>query len=233
MTFRTVSYPLSLLFVFSSSVTAETLSGKWHCKGDDGVHSLDFQSNSTLIFDSETSAYNVMGNIIWVQDDDGISNYSYQIQGKQLLIQFPDGSMLDCQRGGKAIAPRPSTASPAKGTVDNATLKSEIAGTWWGYSGSTETKIGLCPGGRYVDYTESSYSGSSYDSGGDQTMAWGTAGQRGNSGYWSIQGDYQQGTISVQTDSGNQFTLKYSQVGEPGCLNISGKRLCRTSAQCE
>ena len=61
-------------------------------------------------------------------------------------------------------------------------LQRQIAGIWWGYSGSTERRIGLCPDGSYRDYTESSYSGQSSNQYGNQTMAWGSGSQSGGAG---------------------------------------------------
>ncbi len=115
---------------------------------------------------------------------------------------------------------------------NNVELAGQIAGTWWGYSGSTERKIGLCPNGSYVDYTESSYSGRSFDSTGSETMAWGSASQNGGSGHWVIQGDGQQGTIFVSYDNGRESSLHYKQCGEPGCLLFNGNKLCRSSGNC-
>ena len=97
--------------------------------------------------------------------------------------------------------------SPVGSTGPNdAQLAQQIAGTWWGYSGSTERKIGLCPDGSYYDSRESGYSGTSHDSGGNETMAWGTANQSGGSGRWTIQGNGEQGTITVIYNTGNQVT---------------------------
>lgn len=116
--------------------------------------------------------------------------------------------------------------------TNNAELARQIAGTWWGYSGSTERKIGLCPNGSYVDYTESSYSGRSFDSGGSETMAWGSASQGGGTGHWKIQGDGQQGSIFVKYNNGNEMKLTYKQCGELGCLLFNGNKLCRSSGSC-
>lgn len=116
---------------------------------------------------------------------------------------------------------------------NNPTLQGQIAGTWWGYSGSTERKVGLCADGRYHDYTESGYSGRSYDAGGNETMAWGNASQGGGSGRWTINGDTQTGTISVNYAGGGSARITYKQVGEPGCLDFNGDRLCRSSASCD
>jgi len=122
---------------------------------------------------------------------------------------------------------QPTSAAAPTGP-HNPQLAQEIAGIWWGYSGSTERKIGLCPNGVYQGYTESSYSGSSYDSSGSQTMAWGAAGQGGGAGRWTISGNTQQGTVHIRYNNGNQANLQYQQLGNPGCLMFDGNKLCRS-----
>lgn len=132
-------------------------------------------------------------------------------------------------------ASAPKTGAAPSGGQDkpnDTALAAQIAGTWWGYSGSTERKIGLCPDGTYMDYTESSYSGRSFDGGGSETMAWGQASQGGGAGTWAIQGDGQQGTIYVRYNNGSQTSLRYQQCGDPGCLLFNGNKLCRSSAKC-
>ena len=220
-----------MLLPGSSALAAPALGGSWQCRSAEGAHTLVFKDSSTLLFDGEASAYSIMGDTLLVQDEGGVSPYYYQLQGNTLAVQFPDGSRLHCTRDtGTKKAPPAQKAAPG---ANNTTLARQIAGTWWGYAGSTERKLGLCPDGSYRDYTESSYSGHSYDSGGNETMNWGAAGARGNSGRWTIQGDTQSGTINVQTNNGKQFQLRYHQVGKPGCLDFNGARLCRTSARCD
>lgn len=124
-----------------------------------------------------------------------------------------------------------STKGRAKG-ANNASLQQQIAGTWWGYSGSTEKSIGLCADGSYSDYSESGYSGRSSDSLGNQNMAWGTASQHGGSGSWTITGDTGSGTIHVVYSNGSSADIRYSQIGDPGCLSFNGSTLCRKSASC-
>jgi hypothetical protein len=224
---------LAGLSLATAAAAGGNLLGSWQCQGAGGSHSLTFQDANALVYDGERSSYALMPGVILVQEDNGVSPYAYQLTGDSLAIRFPDGKVLDCRRG--VAAPKAGkTAAPAPaGRVDAAALQKEIAGTWWGYSGSTERKIGLCPDGSYRDFIERGYSGRSHDAGGQQTMAWGAASQGGNQGRWRIAGDYQSGVIEVQTMAGRQFTLTYRQVGEPGCLDISGNRLCRTSRHCE
>ncbi len=127
--------------------------------------------------------------------------------------------------------------NPAPGNIptgpNDVNLQRQIAGTWWGYAGSTERMIGLCADGTYRDYSESSYSGRSFDQYGSQTMAWGTAGQRGGTGKWTINGNTQLGTIYVTYSNGQSTTLRYKQINNPGCLSFNGHTICRRSASCE
>lgn len=141
------------------------------------------------------------------------------------------GGVMDYAAGAAAAAAAGGTGAAPAGPHDP-NLAQQIAGVWWGYSGSTERKIGLCPGGVYRQFSESSYSGRGTDSLGNTTMAWGSASQGNASGSWTISGDTQSGTIHVTYSNGRTAALRYRQVGEPGCLDIGGSRLCRTSASC-
>ena len=132
-------------------------------------------------------------------------------------------SMQGSQQGGASAPAGPNDPN----------LQRQIAGTWYGYSGSTERKIGLCADGSYRDYTESSYSGSSYNQYGSQTMAWGSGSQGGGSGSWTINGSTQSGTISVRYSNGTSKSIGYRQINNPGCLSFDGNTLCRSSASCQ
>jgi hypothetical protein len=149
-------------------------------------------------------------------------------------LSATDGAMNYANAG---IAPTQSTQKTGKAPrssagPNNSELQSQIAGIWWGYSGSTERKIGLCPNGTYMDYSESSYSGGSYNQYGDQVGAWGAANQSSGQGNWTIQGDTHSGTIYVQYSNGQSLQMRYSQIGDPGCLSFDGNTLCRSSASC-
>jgi hypothetical protein len=148
-------------------------------------------------------------------------------------LSASDGAMDYANASKAATQSSPKAGAPPRAAEsNNPELQGQIAGTWWGYSGSTERKIGLCPSGTYMDYTESSYSGSSNNQYGDQVSAWGTANQSGGKGNWTIQGNTQSGTIYVQYSNGQSIQMRYSQIGDPGCLSFDGTTLCRSSASC-
>lgn len=101
-----------------------------------------------------------------------------------------------------------------------------IAGEYYSYAGSTEKKIMFCPEGTFFDSSESSYSGTSADSLGNQTMAWGNASQNQGSGQWAIQGNAQSGTITLVYKSGKKVQVKYQAGPEKGCYSFDGTTFC-------
>ena len=103
-----------------------------------------------------------------------------------------------------------------------------MAANYWGYSGSTETRLALCPDGTFYDFSESGYSGSSYDSGGNQTMSWGSASNASGKGTWTIEGNTQSGTITLYYSGGNQQSVNYTPGDEGGCYYFGGRQMCKT-----
>lgn len=121
-----------------------------------------------------------------------------------------------------------TTAGPAPGPNDP-NLMQTMAGQYWGYQGSTEVKLALCSSGSFQEYSESSYSGRSNDSLGNQTGAWGAASQGGRRGNWSVQGNTRQGTINLAYAGGKPVAVRYQAVDQQ-CFNFEGRTLCRTGA---
>ena len=144
------------------------------------------------------------------------------------------GGVMDYSKSSAEATPaskaEASTNTSPSGT-DDTNLRQRFAGTWWGYSGSTERRIRLCPDGSYGDYKEAGYSGRQYDSGGYQTGAWGSARESSGQGSWRIQGDEQRGVIHVRYSDGRTSLLNYHR-SKDGCLNINGNTLCRESPNC-
>lgn len=208
--------------------TGGSLLGEWTCSGGS---SLRFHSPSQGVLDGDPFSYRKTPEALLVEEDGEIVPYPYRLQQGSLQIRFPDGSTMQCERRGGGHAVESGQAAGGPGS-DEARLAKEIAGIWWGYSGSTERKIGLCPGGVYFDYSESSYSGRSSDMYGNQDMAWGSASQSSRRGRWRLTGTARSGSISVQLENGASFVLNYRQIGDPGCLSFNGNTLCRTSKSC-
>lgn len=146
-------------------------------------------------------------------------------------LSAKDGSMryakpedIQAAIAGAASAASGAAAPPAG--PNDPQLMTEFAGNFWGYSGSTESSLVLCPGGTFTDSSESSYSGTMRDGLGNQTGAWGTANQRSGQGRWSIQGNSRQGTIRLSYPGGKQTQVSYRQVDQ-GCYSFNGRTLCR------
>lgn len=147
-------------------------------------------------------------------------------------LSSKDGTMSyvrreDVQRAiAQAAGAGGGSGGPAAGQNDPALMQS-MAGLYWGYEGSTETKMALCENGAFQFLSESSYSGSSRDSLGNQTMAWGAAGQSGDRGNWRVEGNAQQGTITLQHANGKTSTAQFRKV-DTNCWRFGAKTLCRT-----
>jgi len=134
--------------------------------------------------------------------------------------------------GGAAGPGAGGAAGPAPGPNDPQLMQT-LAGSYWSYEGSTETKLMLCPSGSFWDSSESSYSGRGTDQYGNQTMAWGAAGQSGARGRWSVQGAPRQGTIQLVYQNGRTANVPFRAIDQV-CYQFSSKTLCRVGpAQCQ
>jgi len=138
-------------------------------------------------------------------------------------LSAEDGTMVY----GKSQAAAPGSSQPAGASGPNdGSLMQEMAAEYYSYSGSTERKVMLCADGRYFNASESSYSGTSSDSLGNQDMAWGAANQRSGAGLWTIQGNQQQGTITLSGNDGSRSEVRYQSTGERGCFKFNGTTFC-------
>jgi hypothetical protein len=144
---------------------------------------------------------------------DGAMDY-----GKSPVSQ-PSGS-------GETVSPSgaPQAASPSR--PNDASLMHAMAAEYYSFSGSTERKVMLCADGRYFNASESSYSGTSSDSLGNQNLAWGAANQKSGSGRWVVQGNRQQGIISLTGNDGSHSEVRYQSTGERGCFRFNGTTFC-------
>jgi hypothetical protein len=131
---------------------------------------------------------------------------------------------------GAAAGGTPGSAPGEPPGPSDPEMMKEMAGEYYHYSGSTEKKIMFCPEGTFFDSSESSYSGRGFDSGGNQTMAWGNASENKGSGQWSIQGNAQSGTITLVYKSGKRVAMKYAAGPEKGCFKFNGTLFCYSGA---
>ena len=170
----------------------------------------------------------------------GLPPGSYAVRAEKVIrgVSVVDRDLrLDIDLDAPAGVMNYAAAAPAAGGAGPAgpndpQLARQIAGVWWGYAGSTERRIGLCPGGVYREFTESGYSGASSDQYGNQTMAWGAASRGGGSGSWTVTGNASGGTIHVSYANGDTATIRFRRINHPGCLSFDGSTLCRKSTTC-
>jgi hypothetical protein len=139
-----------------------------------------------------------------------------------------EGGVMDYAKPAAAAAP-PQAGPGAAGPSDPALLQA-MAGQWYSYSGSTERKVTLCPSGVYMSASESSYSGTMRDGGGNQTGAWGAGSQNRGQGSWSVQGNQQQGVITLVEKDGSKSEVRYQATGEKGCYRFNGTTFCYAGA---
>jgi hypothetical protein len=142
-------------------------------------------------------------------------------------LSASDGTM-DYAKGAAS-----GTAAQPVGPNDE-TLMQAMAAEYYHYSGSTERKVMLCPDGRFLGSSESSYSGTSRDGLGNENLAWGTASQGRSGGRWTVQGTQTQGTIILSGNDGKQSQVKYQSTGERGCYSFNGNTFCVSGpARCQ
>lgn len=143
--------------------------------------------------------------ISWKEDEKGYQ----QSQAKLgLLASVLKSAEESSKSGGGSMVP------------NDPQLMQYFSGQWYGFSGGgygssggTERRLTLCSDGTYRMNSESGYSGS----------GWGTASQGGNDGKWTIQGNRNQGKISM-----NGTTYDYSSCGN-GCVVINGVKMAYES----
>jgi hypothetical protein len=148
-------------------------------------------------------------------------------ESKRLDIDLsaPGGAMDYAKTG----APAPAAAAetkPAEGAGPavaggDADLLRKMAGDYWGYSGSTETRLLLRPDGTFADSTESSYSNT------PGTSAWGTVNSASGSGRWTVEGTQSEGRITLHYANGKRNVVRYRYDPGKGCYWFGGTLLCK------
>lgn len=148
------------------------------------------------------------------------------LSAKDGLMDYTKTAMADMK---KKKAKGKKTGGKAGG---DAKLAQQFAGKYWGYSGvsggGTERNWAFCPDGSYFESSESSYSGSESNQYGEETMNWGSVGQNSGDGTWSVNGNSQSGTITIEHGNGKTYNVQYQAIDNQGCYKFDGTQLCRT-----
>jgi hypothetical protein len=237
-TFPLIVTTLSLLII-SQLAWADSfaqLKGYWQCQEDGLQSTLEFKSRQQLLYNQQAASYKLAPGVLQVQEEQGLANYIFEIEGDFLLILSPDGSITQCQ---KAIKPKqtttqqksskgtsPTAQTPShdqawpppyarpKGQIDEhnpsaQTLLYKFAGRWDHYTGNTLTNLFLKPDGTYEEAYEAGYSGVMKDQGGYQTGSWGATGTQQARGRWKAVGGLRQGKLYLVDQNGRQSVISY------------------------
>jgi len=213
----------------------DRLLGCWQCREAGQRVTLEFESETRLLHNSEPANYQAGPEIIRVQFQGTLIDYYYRLEDERLLIFGPDGSLIQCRKTSKPPqaaqpsgqvqqvhppGPQPQgwppyakPPTPPGGYTGNesdlASLVWKFAGKWSHYTPHRETHLYLAPDGSYSDSSDASFGGQLYDQGGYQTGSWAGAGSDRSKGRWYITGTLRQGRIILTEQDGSQVELAY------------------------
>lgn len=71
-----------------------SLAGKWMFQSQQGQLTLEFLSSNQLVFNGETTTYQMKEGVIQAMGDYGWIDYPYTLQQGRLTITFPDGTQI-------------------------------------------------------------------------------------------------------------------------------------------
>lgn len=136
----------------------------------------------------------------------------YQENQKRMEETF--APLLAAPSAGQSKAAPPGPNDPQ--------LQQWIAGYYYSYTGGgtagTERKLMLCPNGRFRFASESSYSANTNM---DGTTDWGAVSTDQNGGTWTITGNQQQGTLTLNFNNGDIFNYPYRAGSDKGSFHIN------------
>lgn len=209
------------------------LQGAWDCDEGGTRSSLEFLSPNQLRYNGETASYQLVPNVILVEEEYGLAQYYYQFQDGALIVFSPEGSVTQCRKamrrapqqpaprqppgaGPGALVPGPNwppyerPAGPVSEDAPSAqALLYKFAGRWDHVTPNTLTNLYLKPDGTYAESYEAGYSGQFQDQGGHQTGNWGATGAEQSGGRWMIEGSLRQGTLTLIDGNGNRTAYRY------------------------
>jgi len=212
------------------------LKGYWRCQEDGLQSTLEFKSRQQLLYNGQVASYQLAPGVLQVQEEQGLANYFFQLEGDLLLILSPDGSVTQCQKAkkpkqtktqqesSKDTSPTAQTQSHdqvwpppyvrPQGRIDEynpgaQALLYKFAGRWDHVTSNTLTNLYLKPDGTYEESYEAGYSGVFKDQGGYQTGNWGATGTQQAQGRWKAVGGLRQGKLYLVDQNGRQGVIPY------------------------
>ena len=212
------------------------LKGCWQCQIDGESITLEFKSRQKLLYNSEVYNYKLAPGAIQVQEGYSLENYFFKMEGGILLVQSPDGSVMQCKRVKKPqqVKTKRKPTTPSKhtrhpqsadqswpppyirpqGTINEENpgahlLLYKFAGRWAHVTSNTLTNLLLKPDGTYEEAYEAGHSGVFKDQGGYQTGHWGATGAQQGRGHWKVAGSLRQGKLFLVDQNGRENVYTY------------------------
>lgn len=212
------------------------LEGCWQCQENGVPVTLEFKSRRQLLYNDEAYKYQLAPGTIRVQEEYGLVDYFFMLEGGTLMVMSPDGSVMHCQKAKKTkpAKAKSETGKPApqtrqaqssdqgwppvysrpQGSVDEhnpgaQALLYKFAGRWDHVTSNTLTNLFLKPDGTYEETYESGYSGQFTDQGGYQTGHWGATGAQQARGHWKVVGGLRQGKLYLVDHNGRESVYQY------------------------
>lgn len=113
-------YPLLAIFILVPAFAARAgdfnaLKGYWQCQEEGVGSSLEFVSADRLIYNGQSTSYQLMHNMLLVQEEYGTEGYYYQVERDKLVIVSADGGISQCRRGKKSKPAGPAGRQADKG----------------------------------------------------------------------------------------------------------------------
>jgi hypothetical protein len=180
----------------ASAQSAEPLLGRWRCQAPDGPALLEVLSNTELTYNGQRTTFQLGQGVMRVQEDWGMAEYRYRIEGDRMTVTNPDRSVTQCQR-------QQAPAAGARGGMEALLQGQRCAYSSSPDGGFATTYMMYFDGqGRFVWGTESSFSG-------DPGMAYGLH-NNPDAGSYRVGG----------TSRGSEIYLTWPN-GDPGVATVT------------
>ena len=144
-----------------ASTSSPSLTGKWIYRSTGGDVELEFVSGSQLVFNGQSTSYQLKQGIIQAMGDYGWIDYPYTITQGQLVITFPDGTQVPFTRASTPAVSQGDGRQPS-GSGSAWQLQGSYC-YWSGSSGSYSSysrteKISFDGNGNFIYGSEGSFS---------------------------------------------------------------------------
>jgi hypothetical protein len=194
--------------VFAQSGTKPT--GNWLCQSEYGNVSLNFISDNQLMYDGEKLNYTISGNTLRVNSEYGWVDYPFELDGKQLIITFPEGYRLLFNQV-EANQNKGFSGSDGNAYLSGTLCEYGSSSSYSTYSSYSHTNWVYFDGNGNFKYgSQSSYSGDGGSYNGGDSPETGTYKISGNQVFLTFtDGTSVKLTINIKQDDGRITELMY------------------------